>query len=130
MSFYQENLYQETVKAIEDAGMTPDDVIWVGSGDVLLDTESFWRCARATEYDAGFGAQKIASDLIVMLNDGSWLRRSEYDGAEEWKLVRGIDKPKSEPVECVALDADSVGLVGWESLESILHAARGERGSE
>lgn len=34
------------------------------------------------EYDEGYGDQELFG--IVWFNDGSWLERGEYDGAEWW----------------------------------------------
>jgi hypothetical protein len=34
------------------------------------------------EYDDGYGSQELFGDII--LSDGSWLSRREYDGSEWW----------------------------------------------
>lgn len=36
------------------------------------------------EYDGGYGSQHL--DGMIMLSDGSWLSRGEYDGSEWWEL--------------------------------------------
>lgn len=34
-------------------------------------------------------AETIASDLVAVLDNGSWLSRHEYDGAEWWEVNTG-----------------------------------------
>ena len=46
--------------------------------------ELFAIVAAHIEYDEGFGAQEINASLVILFNDGTWLERSEYDGAEGW----------------------------------------------
>lgn len=116
------NLYQETVDALAKAGKAPADVDWVGSEGVLLDTESFWERARQTDYDNGWGAQEVAEDLVVVLRDGSWLEREEYDGSEGWAHKSTPARPASPPVPCAALSAREVGQVGWVTLGEMLDA--------
>ena len=47
--------------------------------------DNFERLATRTEYDSGFGAQEIASDLMIIGEDW-WLERFEYDGSEHWEF--------------------------------------------
>ena len=35
------------------------------------------------EYDDGYGSQELFGDIV--LSDGSWLSRREYDGSEWWE---------------------------------------------
>ena len=44
------------------------------------------------EYDDGFGGQTVAKDLLVV-GDGWWLERNEYDGSEWWEFRRPPQKP-------------------------------------
>lgn len=118
------NLYDETVEALGEAGKTADDVAWVGSWDVLLDTESFWDRARQTDYDDGWGRQEVPLDLVVVLRDGSWLEREEYDGREEWAYRSTPARPASPPVPCAALCVGDAGVGGWVTLREMLDATR------
>jgi hypothetical protein len=36
------------------------------------------------EYDSGYGVQHLTG--TVLLNNGTWLTRDEYDGSEWWEL--------------------------------------------
>lgn len=74
------NLLTETLHALDGR-----EVAWVGStdGEWSMTWEEFARIADSN-YDAGFGAQHVARDLVVVFTDGSWLERGEYDGSEWW----------------------------------------------
>ena len=37
------------------------------------------------EYDSGFGCQELEG--TVLLNNGTWLERGEYDGSEWWDYM-------------------------------------------
>ena len=82
------NLLEETLKALKEHGRTPEDVAWVGSTSFGWFTwEEFTKVANQ-EYEAGWGSQKVASDLVVVgkwwQDRAWWLERWEYDGAEGW----------------------------------------------
>jgi hypothetical protein len=80
------NLLAETEKYLRDLHFKPSDVAWVGASDgrVASSWDRFAALVHGLEYDAGYGAQEIASDLVVVFKDGSWLERDEYDGSEGW----------------------------------------------
>jgi len=40
------------------------------------------------EYDNGYGIQLIKG--VVLMNDGCWFERSEYDGSEWWELKKPL----------------------------------------
>lgn len=40
------------------------------------------------DYDDGFGGQNVYGK--IMLNDGSWLERAEYDGSEWWEFKERV----------------------------------------
>lgn len=103
------NLIHETEKHF--SGRKVD---WVGSmdGKYAMSWDEFKDKFKYVEYDSSFGAQEIASDLVVVFTDGSWLEREEYDGAEHW-----VDK--FTPVR--GEGAKSFDIVGgdeykWENL--------------
>ena len=69
-------------------GYNPEqDVLWAGSADgsFAVSWQEFKEIARDVWYDPGYGSQEVAFDLVVVLRDGSWLSRWEYDGAEGWQ---------------------------------------------
>lgn len=82
----QTNLLQETARQLTEHGKSGAGVLWVGSrdGKRVISWDDFVRIADFT-YDNGFGGQEVASDLVVVGN-GWWLERHEYDGAEGWEF--------------------------------------------
>lgn len=93
------NLLTETIAQIEESDHGVGDVAWVGSDDGRLALS--WEEARPmldVTYDAGFGGQEIASDLVVVFADGTWLERGEYNGSEWWEYRRVPQRqPESQP---------------------------------
>lgn len=87
------NLKDETLEILESNGYSKSDVDWIGCVDFAIPTELFWELADRC-YDNGFGGQEVAKDLIVVLKDGSWLERYEYDGSEWWELKVAPRKPE------------------------------------
>lgn len=83
-----ENLLEETKKHILASNHLETDVMFVGSddGEYRISFEDFTKISDFL-YDEGYGSQEIAPDLIVYFNDGSYLRREEYDGAEWWEYM-------------------------------------------
>lgn len=90
------NLLTETKEALKAAGVRHKDVRWVGSRDGAYSCswEDFGKIANK-RYDDGYGAAHVASDLVVV-GDGWWLERYEYDGSEQWDyktVPRLTEKP-------------------------------------
>lgn len=83
------NLKFETLEILKENGKTIKDIRWVGSKDIAIPLDLFWILAD-TEYNNGFGSQKVARDLVVV-GDNWWLERGEYDGSEWWEYK---EKPK------------------------------------
>lgn len=108
------NLFKETDEALDEQGYDWSDVRWVGSPDMKFPAVSeFMKVAKATEYDEGYGAQEVPFDLIIMLKDGTWFERAEYDGSEWWVYMR---KP-IEPSEVIGkIDRLTDNSCMWESL--------------
>ena len=76
-------ILEETKKEIQDIGKK---VSWIGSecGTFAMSEKEFFELNEVL-YDDGFGGQEIAKDLVVVFEDGSWLKRCEYDGSEWWE---------------------------------------------
>ena len=92
------NLLEETLTVMEEAGVTPDDVRWVGARTFgHTDWANFAEVAKDTEYDPGYGSQEIADDLTIV-GDDWWMTRSEYDGGEWWCFHRKPERPAQERV--------------------------------
>lgn len=105
------NLLKETVESITESGHTPEDVVFIGSeaSGHECTWEQFQRLADV-DYDAGFGAQKVASDLVIVFRDGQSMNRSEYDGSECWNVMAPFKRPKkSLPITRLIVTEDRVG---------------------
>ena len=103
------NLRDETLRALDRFGYMPDDVAWVGyhhdedkwtypknlepnrkmTFDVFLQ-------AADRDYDNGYGGAEVNPSLMVAMEDGSWLERGEYDGAEWWEMKRIPTEPDED----------------------------------
>lgn len=91
------NLLDETKGAISRSGHSTDDVRFVGSRDGELGIP--WSQAEKVldvDYDAGYGGQEIAADLVVVFTDGGFLRREEYDGREWWEYEPPFRVPETQ----------------------------------
>ena len=109
------NLLKETIEEIKLSGHTPDDIIFIGSekSGYSCSWEEFKAIANI-DYDAGFGSQKIATDLIIVFSDGQKMWRDEYDGSEEWKYSIPFKMPKKLKK---LLAVTNNGM--WQNLETI-----------
>lgn len=78
-------LLPETIEALDAEGKTPADVRWVGSADgaYSVSWDDFAAVAADVEYRNLSGHAEVATDLVVV-GDGWWLERAEYDGDEWW----------------------------------------------
>lgn len=90
------NLLKETQGVLVANNKSMDDVVWVGSRDGYITLETFVDLANS-EYSSGFGAQEVASDLIIV-GENWWMTRIEYDGSERWDFhsMEHLQKPKNE----------------------------------
>lgn len=112
---YLTNLLQETIEILKINGKEPKDVEWVGNDIYTISWKEFEKIADI-EYDSGYGAQEIASDLLVV-GKGFWLERSEYDGSEGWDFKSFPQKNKlSKPFHYVKVDENRGTSIGWETI--------------
>lgn len=95
------NLLAETLHDIISANQTTDTVCCVRSrdGEYAITWNEFATLADTT-YNNGFGSQEVPSDLIVEFEDGTYLYRTEYDGAEGWEYTTPLPpvQPKAKPI--------------------------------
>lgn len=88
------NLGEETRRKIVCHGYELDDIDYVGvKGVEWWEPHDFFRMADEIDYDNGYGWQEIDPELYVMMKDGSWFEREEYDGSEWWHHVEVPMKP-------------------------------------
>lgn len=80
------NLWEETTKTLAYHNLDFDkDVIQVQVINGYINKEIFKMMAIATNYDSGYGSAEIREDLLIV-GDGWWLERREYDGSEWWEF--------------------------------------------
>jgi hypothetical protein len=110
------NLLTETTEAITASGHTPADIVFIGSRDSghRCTWDEYTRLADV-QYDDGFGAQKVASDLEIVFSDGSGMWRHEYDGSESWAYHQPFVQPAVSK-SIVRLTVDGTDRVGWAAL--------------
>lgn len=106
------NLWEETIEFLKENGKTFEDVLFIQGEDFKVTKENFEIVAKKTNYDSGFGAQHVATDL-VLVGDGWWIERAEYDGSEWWEF-KTIPTEKSKVVPILYLDR---GM--WDTLKDM-----------
>lgn len=115
------NLLQETIQAIEKSGHTIDDIIFIGS--LTSGHSCTWdefKTLADIEYDAGYGAQEVASDLVICFGDGNRLWRREYDGSEKWDFFVQKLIPKREDRKPISrLTVNGTRFIGWVELNEL-----------
>lgn len=77
------NLWEETIEYLTQKGKTFDDVHFIQGATFQITKENFEQVAKHSNYNSGYGAAHVPVDL-VLVGDGWWLEREEYDGAEWW----------------------------------------------
>jgi hypothetical protein len=113
------NLLEETIDDIKQSGHTPEDIMFIGSestGHRCTWTE--FQTLANVEYDAGFGAQEVASDLIIVFSDGARMWRHGYDGSEHWAYSYPFKMPtESHPITYLTVTGSD--RVGWCDLAEL-----------
>lgn len=79
------NLWEETIEFLKEKDKTFEDVLFIQGDDFKVTKENFESVAKKTDYDSGFGAQHVATDL-VLVGDDWWIERAECDGSEWWEF--------------------------------------------
>lgn len=110
------NLLKETIEDIKQSGHDQNDIIFIGSefSGYSCTWDEFIKLADH-EYDAGFGAQKVATDLVIVFNDGAKMWRREYDGSERWDY----SSPFKMPMETKPITRLFTRNIGWDDLNAI-----------
>lgn len=99
------NLYSETDEMLSRFGYSWDDVDWVGGKKYRVPIANFIEVAKETEYDSGYGSPEVATDLVIVLNNGTWFSRAEYDGSEWWRYNCLPSMPR---------DVSNVSRLAWD----------------
>lgn len=109
------NLLKETLEDIKESGHAIEDIVFIGGEDSGYCCEwADFKVIADINYNSGFGAQEIASDLVIVFSDGSKMWRHEYDGSECWKYSKPFKMPKNKKQ---LLKVMRGGM--WEDLEEI-----------
>ena len=110
------SLLEETLGVLRDHGKYENDIKYVRvksikSVDyVYVDWESFKEAIKDYKYDRGYGTQYIWDELRVVLHNGEYLVRGEYDGAEWWEY---ISKPPMD-VLITKYNPEEMGFTEWQ----------------
>lgn len=111
------NFLKETKDALREKGYTfPDGIRAIQSKDLRISVRRFTELAEKTNYDNGYGAPEIATDLVILMEDGTWFERGEYDGAEWWRHVKPPSAIASWFDDRVKRLATTAGQTGWMTL--------------
>ena len=111
------NFLEETIGQLCTCELTPKDVRWVGNQDIWFSWDEFVTIADFS-YDPGFGAQEVVSDIMVV-GDGWYMDRYEYDGSEFWDFHSVIEKPLVHHVPRSLHENKNGDRILWESIKSI-----------
>ena len=112
------NLLKETKEALRNKGYSwPDDILSIQGSDRAISISLFEKLANVS-YDNGYGGQEVASDLVILMKDGTWFERAEYDGSEWWRYQSA---PKVNPVndEGITMLVAKRSGMGWCTLEEL-----------
>lgn len=88
------NFRDDTIETLNMYDYSLSDIEWISNGNVCYDIKEFFQVADF-DYDCGYGTVEISEDLVIMMNDGRWFERSEYDGSEWWSIHYKPQKPNS-----------------------------------
>lgn len=77
------NLYVEIMNDLQTYGYYVENIEWIGFFDgTAFDVEEFLEKAKNIDYDSGYGSAEINPQLVIVMCDGTWFYREEYDGSE------------------------------------------------
>ena len=117
------NLLEETLERMKGVGLGPEDIVFIGSADNEY-SMSGWREFEAladVEYDDGYGAPEVATDLEIRFQDGTHFVRAEYDGSERWDAVIPRVNPESSTKPITRLTV-TPREIGWATLAEMAKA--------
>ncbi len=112
-----DNLLKETERELKGEGYTFDDVASIQGENIRISVERFKELANV-DYDDGYGSPEVATDLVLIMKDGCWFERVDYDGDEEWafrKCPQILENINDAAVKRLTTDGD----VGWKTLEKL-----------
>ena len=106
------------MEAIHDSGHSNIDIKFIGSRDGKYGCS--WREFKElaqVEYGNGYGTQQhIATDLVIVFEDGQIMTRGECDGSEWWEYTKPFVMPTSGTEQIKSLGGNHTI---YETLEDI-----------
>ena len=116
------NLLEETLGVMDKFGLTYEDVTYVGSenNQYRMTWDEFESLADM-DYDSGYGAPEVATDLEIRFQDGTYFVRAEYDGSEWWDAVIPRVNPESSTKPITRLTV-TPREIGWVTLAEMAKA--------
>ena len=104
-------LYDEILDCLDEQMYTLDDIVSVSlnvpeydeNDEIIryhtenIDVNKFLESSKDIKYDDGYGTTYIDISLRILMNDGGFFQRQEYDGSEwfEYYPFRDPDEPKA-----------------------------------
>ena len=92
------NFAEETITALHRNSYNIHDIAWIGNHEYAVPIQEFFDVALRTNYnkDAYGSPLAIPMDLFIVMKDGSYFERREYDGSERWEYIPVIKRPYKE----------------------------------
>lgn len=87
------NFAAETIEKLKFYNYTIEDISWIGNRAFTISVYEFFDAARKTNYNNSYGTAYMPADLLIVMKDGSYFERAEYDGSEWWRYVPIVEKP-------------------------------------
>lgn len=88
------NYYEELKHVLTKHGYALLDIDWIGTRDFTVPVYEFLQTALKTDYNNGYGGVATPMDVVIVMKDGSWFERAEYDGSEWWEYKKPYTKPQ------------------------------------
>ena len=116
------SLLDETLGILKEHGKYENDIKYVRVKNIkttdlssfyaYVDWNSFKEAIKDYKYNRGYGVQYVWEDLRVVLYDGDYLERHEYDGSEWWVYVA---KPPMD-VLITKYDPEEMEFTEWQPI--------------
>lgn len=110
------NLLTETIEILKENGKNMNDVLWVGSkdGKYKIDAEKFSKILNIN-YQTKHNYVEIADDLVIV-GDGWWLERHNYDDINEWWEFKSIPVLQNNFKDFEKVKSDNSEYIGDRSI--------------
>jgi len=113
----QINFGKETRDVLVDHRYDIADISWIGNLEYCLNITNFFEKADQCNYDNGYGSQHMPVDIVIVMKDGSYFSRREYDGSEWWYYNKVPQKPK----RVAKIKSFNTNHAGWLPLEDFIN---------